>query len=68
MTVHKIRPRNFHTLQKNHILRMCSFESSLNNRISQGWSPAISEETGFSPHEITDFLQLEEEIEMELER
>ena len=42
---------------------MCSFESSLNNRISQGWSPAISEETGFSPHEITDFLQLEEEIE-----
>ena len=47
---------------------MCSFESSLNNRISQGWSPAISEETGFSPHEITDFLQLEEEIEMELER
>ena len=47
---------------------MCSFESSLNNRISQGWSPATSEETGFSPHEITDFLQLEEEIEMELER
>ena len=47
---------------------MCSFESSLNNRISQGWSPAISEETGFSPHEITDFLKLEEEIEMELER
>ena len=47
---------------------MCSFESSLNNRISQGWSPASSEETGFSPHEITDFLQLEEEIEMELER
>ena len=35
---------------------------------SQGWSPATSEETGFSPHEITDFLQLEEEIEMELER
>ena len=47
---------------------MCSFESSMNHRISEGWSPVTKEETGFSSHEINDFLQLEEEIGMELQK
>ena len=47
---------------------MCSFESSMNHRISEGWLPVTKEETGFSSHEINDFLQLEEEIGMELQK
>ena len=39
----------------------------MNHRISEGWSPITKEETGFSSHEINDFLQLDEEIGMELQ-
>ena len=41
---------------------MCSFDSSMNNRISEGWEPVGRKDTGFTFDEVEEFLELEEEI------
>jgi len=47
---------------------MCSFDSSMNNRISEGWEPVNRKDTGFTFNEVEEFLQLEEEIGIEITR
>ncbi|MDA7605518.1 type IV pilus twitching motility protein PilT, partial [Verrucomicrobiales bacterium] len=47
---------------------MCSFETSLSDRLSEGWRPTFKEPTGFSSEEVNEFLHYEEEIELEMTR
>ena len=43
---------------------MCSFDSSMSSRISEGWEPIGRKDTGFTFNEVEEFLELEEEIEL----
>ena len=43
---------------------MCSFETSLSDRLAEGWKPTFKEPTGFSSEEVSEFLNYEEEIEL----
>ena len=47
---------------------MCSFETSLSDRLIEGWRPTFKEPTGFSSEEVNEFLHYEEEIELEMTR
>ncbi|MEC9327360.1 MAG: ATPase, T2SS/T4P/T4SS family, partial [Verrucomicrobiota bacterium] len=47
---------------------MCSFETSLSDRLVEGWRPTFKEPTGFSSEEVNEFLHYEEEIELEMTR